>query len=364
MISNTISLLQKNGWVIIDFSSGNASIRIVDGARNVVQEMDSDREARSFDLIAKKDATTLIIKVSENIDNFSKEKCIELVNLANVFMAVPLIVGTKNRNGLLEDEVLYNRYNINCINFSTFTSVVDRGQHPSIYSMRGGHFVQLKGAEVRGLRQSMNLSLNDVAKELDITSKAVYDYENNNMKTRLGHFEQMARMFKLHVGDFKAEFVETIDLFLNLYKKNYEVIKEVSGFQKEIDDRLVELGFLTYWFNKSPIDMTFEEGGQCHGAAPETGKNVFISEISTVKEAGGQDLKKIIENAERRLGKHVEFLKLFNEIIDNKCNMVVLLDDKLFEEKKHILGIPIIHEHEIPANAEKMKKTILERRKG
>jgi hypothetical protein len=170
------------------------------------------------------------------------------------------------------------------------------------------------------------------------------------------------------------QFSETIDIFIKLYKNNYDMIKELTGFQEDIDHRLKELGFITYWFNKAPIDMSFEEAREprhdeqkaqpvSKDQAISEPRNVFVSEISSVKESGVADLKKLIQSTEEKLEKHVNFLKEFSNILNTKCNMVIMLDDKLFQDLKHVHGIPIIHENEIPSNSEKLKRIILERKK-
>lgn len=370
MISQIISTMQRLGWALIDFTSNEASIRIVDNKQNE-QVLEIDVSAKCFDVIAKSDAMTIIIKYIDNIDNFSKEKSEELLNIAHIFNSVPLIIGERNRNGNLENNILYSRYQINALNFATFENILERKEYPRVYSQRGGYFVQIKTKEFKELRQSRNLSLADIAKKLDVTPKAVYEYESSSMKTRLAHFEEMSRLFKMSQQEFLRQFSETIDIFVRLYKTNYETIKDLAGFQQEIDHRLTELGFLTYWFNKAPIDMSFEEGGRdevkgqvaAKEQAVANPRNVFISEISSVKESGVGDVKKMIQNTEKKLEKHVTFLKEFSNILDTKCNMVVLLDDQLFQDMKHVHGIPIIHEHEIPSNAEKLKKIILDRKK-
>ena len=363
MLEKIISLLKQEGWILVDFTHKNALVRVIDGSNE--ESFSLDLVSRSFDLIAKKDEMNVIIKYIENIDNFTKEKSSEMKNFARVFNSTPLIIGARNRRGMLEDQVLYTRYSINAINFNTFMNVVAKKEYPRIYSMRGGQFVQIKPEDVKELRLSHNMSLNDMQKQLDLKSKkAIYEYETGNMKTRLSHFENMAKVFNYKKNQFLKEFTETIDIFTNLYKKNYEIIKDLIGFQKEIDSRLVELGFLTYWFDKSPIDMSFRDQAQADDSSGSKGpNNVFISEISSVKERGKTELKKFVETTEKKLNNHVVFLKKFQQTIDARCNMVILLDDRIFEENKHLKGIPIIHEGEIPSDAEQLKKIIFKRKK-
>nr|MDO8117617.1 hypothetical protein [Candidatus Sigynarchaeota archaeon] len=88
LIPKLISALKENGWMIIDFSSHrNATIKFIDGVSGAEQDVSIELQANSFDLLAKKEGNTLILKYIENIDNFTKEKSDELVNLARVFDA-------------------------------------------------------------------------------------------------------------------------------------------------------------------------------------------------------------------------------------------------------------------------------------
>jgi len=366
VLPDIIDLLKRFSWIIVDFSSDDASIKIISSG-STEQTIEIDVSSKCFDLIAKKEEITLIIKYMENIDNFTKEKSEELANIAHIFNSVPIMIGEKNRNGALNDDILYNRYSINAINFTTFSNILENKEYPRVYSKRGGYFVQLKQKEFKDLRQSRNLSLNDLAKQLNVTPKAIYEYESSSMKTRLAHFEEMAKIFKFHPQEFLKEFSETIDIFVKLYKSNYNVIKDLSGFQEEIDQRLIDLGFITYWFNKSPIDMSFEEesretADKSQELTVSKSRTVFISEISSVKEASVVDLKKAIQRTEKKLENHVEFLKQFSQVLDKGYDMVVLLDNNLFQDSSHVHGVPIVHESEIPSDATKLKKIISERK--
>jgi len=51
-----------------------------------------------FDLIAKKADLKLLIKILKNIDSLSTEQSEELLNIARVLQAVPLIIGSRTRN--------------------------------------------------------------------------------------------------------------------------------------------------------------------------------------------------------------------------------------------------------------------------
>ncbi|MFX0100777.1 MAG: helix-turn-helix domain-containing protein [Candidatus Hodarchaeota archaeon] len=367
MLDQIISLLQES-FTVIDFSTKKGEVEILDASSGTTESVKVRLNTKSFDVLAKNKENCLIVKYVENIENFSKEKSLELLNIAKLLDATPLIMGNRNRNGLLEPNVVYNRYSVNVVNYTTLSNVLEYDQQPQIYSKRGGYFVQLKGEEFKEMRQNRNFSLQDIARKLEVTQKSIYEYEHD-MKTRKVYVDALAELFEIAPDDFLARFVKDINIFATIYKAHDDIIRDLSGFHKEINNRLVELGFATRWFNRSPFDMMFQDPGaqpevkREHSIVPHS-KNVFISEISTVQQKVNKDLKELIIKEEKKIRAYITFLRKLKEVIDIKGNMVIVLDDNIFEEKEHIEGIPIIHKEEIPSeNLEKLKKIIFQRKK-
>ena len=63
--------------------------------------------------------------------------------LASIFLASPIIVGEKTRNGSLEEGVVYERYEIPAVSFDTFNNIIKYGETPEILADRGGYYVKL-----------------------------------------------------------------------------------------------------------------------------------------------------------------------------------------------------------------------------
>ena len=64
----------------------------------------------SFDIVARKNLQILLIKTFQNIDSINEHNAHEMKQLANIFLASPVIIGEKSRNGILEDGVVYLKY--------------------------------------------------------------------------------------------------------------------------------------------------------------------------------------------------------------------------------------------------------------
>ena len=57
----------------------------------------------SFDLVARKNLLILLLKTFLNIDSINEANAHEMKQLANIFLASPIIIGEKSRNGILEE---------------------------------------------------------------------------------------------------------------------------------------------------------------------------------------------------------------------------------------------------------------------
>ena len=77
----------------------------------------------SFDLVARKNLSILLLKTFLNIDSINENNAHEMKQLANIFLASPIIIGEKSRNGILEEGVIYERYDIPTIGFETFKNI-------------------------------------------------------------------------------------------------------------------------------------------------------------------------------------------------------------------------------------------------
>ena len=90
----------------------------------------------SFDIVARKNLLILLLKTFINIDSVNDKNAHEMKQLANIFLASPIIVGSKSRNGILEDGVIYERYDIPAIGFETLKNMILYNEYPEILADR------------------------------------------------------------------------------------------------------------------------------------------------------------------------------------------------------------------------------------
>ena len=78
----------------------------------------------SFDIVARKNLLILLLKTFINIDSVNEKNAHEMKQLANIFLASPIIIGEKSRNGILEEGVIYERYDIPTIGLETLKNMI------------------------------------------------------------------------------------------------------------------------------------------------------------------------------------------------------------------------------------------------
>jgi putative transcriptional regulator len=135
-----------------------------------------------FDLVAKKRAILLLIKLITNIDSFKEDQAYELRKLSYMLSGFPLIVGQNIRsNAEGEDGVVYTRYEIPAVSKDTLRNLLIRNLPPLIYAYRGGFKVKFDGALLKEKRLEKSFSLGDFAREIGVSKRAVYEYERGTV---------------------------------------------------------------------------------------------------------------------------------------------------------------------------------------
>jgi putative transcriptional regulator len=135
-----------------------------------------------FDLVAKKQSVLLLIKLITNIDSFKEDQAYELRKLSYMLSGFPLIVGQNIRNSAeIEDGVVYTRYEIPAVSKNTLQNLLIKNLPPLIYAYRGGFKVRFDGALLKEKRLEKNFSLGDLAREIGVSKRAVYEYERGTV---------------------------------------------------------------------------------------------------------------------------------------------------------------------------------------
>ncbi len=139
-----------------------------------------------FDVIAKKRSLLMLVKIIETIDNLREDQAYELRKLSSMLGGLPLIVGRSIRsNSTIEDGVVYSRYEIPVVSLETLRNLLLHKIPPLIFAYRGGFKVKFDGDLLKEKRIGKNLSLSDLAREVGISKRAVYEYERGKINVSL-----------------------------------------------------------------------------------------------------------------------------------------------------------------------------------
>lgn len=283
----------------------------------------------SFDIVARKNYLILLFKIFLNIDGVNKRNAEEMKQLSNIFLANPLIIGEKSRNGKLEDGVIYERYNIPAINLETLKNSIDYNQHPEILADRGGYFVKIDGNVLKQYRDEYSLSLKDLADLAHVSRATMYKYENEMVKVNLETAMILEEILNKKV---------TLDIDILKPPENIEK----TSFIRNVDDEtssLSKLGYDVISTNKSPFD-----------AAAKTNEKKVTSLIANVEKNRNQKTLK-------KMAIHLKDLSL----ITSSAPVFIINNEKITNS---IGEIPVIKSWEIDEfeNPKELLKLIKERK--
>ena len=195
----------------------------------------------SFDIVARKNLLILLLKTFLNIDSINEHNAHEMKQLANIFLASPIIIGEKSRNGKLEEGVIYERYDIPTIGFDTLKNMILYNEYPEILADRGGYFVKIDGNVIKQYREEYSLSLKDLADLAHVSRATMYKYENEIVRANAETAMILEEILNTKV---------TLDIDLLKQQKTDDI--EYSNGDDTLD--LSKLGYGVVSTQKSPFD--------------------------------------------------------------------------------------------------------------
>jgi len=131
----------------------------------------------SFDLVARRDATLILVKALKNIDALDAEEARRLRELGRLFPAIVLVLGQRSGLAPLEEGVVYTRYGVPIVHEATLREYLEKALPPFLYASPGGVFARLDGERLRELRLARGLSLGALAAIAGVSRRAVQLYE-------------------------------------------------------------------------------------------------------------------------------------------------------------------------------------------
>jgi len=271
-----------------------------------------------FDLIAKKDFL-LLIKILLNIDSFNylQAECLKI--LSSFISAKPFLIGLRTRKQKMEDFVVYDRFEIPAMTPKGFENLFE-GVYPFVYAKRGGYFVELDFESIKEKKQELNLSLNQLAKEIGVSRKTIEKCESGGK-------------FLLEKALILEEVLNTCVVKPITLDKEYKIrhLEPKNEFEKEISDELERIGFEYSFLNSTQFNLLIKKSNVLISKASENKKNLINSTsfIKSVSESLGLNPVLITEKSRKNsiFGIPIIERKELKEIEDNK-DFIYLIEKK------------------------------------
>ena len=198
-----------------------------------------------FDLVAKKNNLIFLVKVYSNIDSIREEQALELAKLSSVLAAKAIILGERTKVFRLKQGIVYERYSIPVMSILSFKDFLNESI-PGIRFFKGKSIVELDAEKLKEKRQTLNLSLQELAEKIHSTRESLYRYEQGFP----GELENVQRLEKaLKISLVKEPSFEE---FFKEFKQ-----EKLSHYSVHIDDKALEkikaLGFSLTLFEHAPF---------------------------------------------------------------------------------------------------------------
>lgn len=192
-----------------------------------------------FDILARSKEKILLIKFLEDANSISRDFAEEMNKIAACISATPLIIAEK-ASSMLDDNIVYTRFGIFTLNFSTFINCVNN-KFPLLKRTQAGLTASLAGDKLKEKREQLGYSLNYLSKSIGVTSRMVAKYENEDSEVTIN------RAMKIY-DIFGQEVFNQVDIF----SKEEKI--EISS-RTEFSKKYVDLGFNAADANKAPFDI-------------------------------------------------------------------------------------------------------------
>jgi putative transcriptional regulator len=222
---------------------------------------DCDVRPSCFDLAARKDDRLVLVKILSNIGSLTSEDAAALLQVAQFFNAIPLVVGNKTQRGGLDDDLVYKRYGLPTITMSLLKKAILEEELPQEYVQRGGRFVAIDGARLREVRMSRGMTKEDLAGCVEVSARAILAYEKQEIDVSTDVAEQLEKVLE-------TDLIIPIDLFQkpdperNVGQQEMpEIPENVSYLERRVSEFLERLGMRVLWTDRAPFHVAAKEEG-------------------------------------------------------------------------------------------------------
>ncbi|MBI2142301.1 helix-turn-helix domain-containing protein [Candidatus Woesearchaeota archaeon] len=193
----------------------------------------------SFDIVARKDSKILIVKVLQDANSISSELAREMTSIASFLSAAPVVVSEK-AGADLEDGIVYSRFGVYAVSFSTFEDCVE-DRLPFVMSSQSGLTVSVSGERLASNMEEKGYSLSGLSRRVGVSRQMIVRYRTGKSEISVRKAAVMQRIF----GD---SIFEKVNIFSSVADGNQE---NPSLLAKKYEN----LGFRAADTRKAPFDI-------------------------------------------------------------------------------------------------------------
>lgn len=203
-----------------------------------------------FDIVASRRGSfsPLLLKVLSNIDSLQSAQANNLKILSKNLDAMMMLVGLHTRRESLDDNIIYDRFEITALTPKTLGSILLFSELPMLYRFRGGLFAEIDKEKLKGARRKKGLTQQGLAAKVNVTKKSIYEHESKNMRVKYA----VAKRLEKRLG---SEILRPVEFgnFSNIEKN------EPNTFERHVSRDLINIGFQTYLVHQSPFNIIAKE---------------------------------------------------------------------------------------------------------
>jgi putative transcriptional regulator len=210
-----------------------------------------------FDFAARKEKTTVLVKVQRDIGNVSASDCRELKVISERISAASLLISEKTREKPLEDDTVYSRYNVSAVTLKTFENMTLHKKYPLIQAGPGGYYAEIDGEVIKRKRQELGLSTGEMAEMVSISRRTLYGYERGMARASVSAAYNLIWVLGIPV-------VKPINVFEHARKKQESFLvsaKRIVAKNKllrKICRKLARCNITAVHVRKAPFDFVVE----------------------------------------------------------------------------------------------------------
>ncbi len=208
-----------------------------------------------FDIIARRDASLLIIKILANVDGFKKPEANVLKILGKFLEGTPLLIGSRTSGKKkLKRDVVYSRHGVPIMSGTTLYNYLIEGVPPIIYSAPGGFYVKLDSTKLHETREARAISLGTLADVAGVSRKAIQMYEAGLMNPTVDVAIKLEEYLDIPL-------TRTLDPFSSISEIEDSVFdfEQLEEPQKNVFGQLRDIGYEIIPINRCHFDALAQD---------------------------------------------------------------------------------------------------------